>query len=1465
MTRKILIAFAALLLLAVAALLIGPSFVDWNVYKQQIEETAHKATGRDLRIDGDISLALLPVPKLSVKGVRFANAEGASAPDMATIDALDVQVAPLPLLSGKIQVTSLTLVKPTVLLERLADGRGNWQIGPAEGAAAPAPSEAAREGDKGAGGFDLSFDSVRIENGTFIYRDAVSGSEQKLEALDARIKVGSLQGPFEANGTATYRGIRARFGVDAGMLAAGQPVPVRLLLGAGDPEARIEFAGTVTTDEGGPSLAGKLTGGGDNLGALLDALSAGAGASPLVQQKFSIAADVTGSAAGGDARNLTIALGDQQATGEASVTRDDTIKAKLALSLPQLDLDKLIADAKTAGAGDGGQTETVPAEGAGAPPGFALPQNVAADIDLGIEAISYNGGVVNKARLVAALANGELSLTRFTATLPGGSDVALAGKLATVEGLPSFAGTLELHSDNLRGLLEWLKVAMPDVPPDRLRKMSLASRVSATPSQVQIAEMDLRLDSSRIAGGIVVALPNGQRKVPGLGIGLAIDKLNLDAYLPPKAQGTAPAAATQPTQNQGTGTQGGAGQAGGGQGGSTADAGKNAGQDGGLPLDALKPLAGLNANLEIKVGSLTLNRQTANGVHLDATLQGGVLTLRDLSVKDFAGGSGSFSGTVNDLAGTPTLDSQFSLKVADATRALQFAGLENPPKKLGKLVFDGKLSGGGQQIAYDISFDVSGIGASGKAKGTASGLGAGIPRIDSDFTLAAKNAGPLLELAGLAGAADAKLGALDFAGTAKSGGDQLTYNVAFDLAGIGGKGSVEGSVAGLQGTPQVDTRIDLAADKPAALLTLLGMDGPTAAKLGALALKGTLQGSADDMALDLALDGLGGSVTARGTVKAVAKPASFDLALSATHPELRQLAAAFVPKAAPGPESLGPLTFAATATGTTEAAKIANLSLKMGPSDLAGSIDYAAPAGARPMVTANLTSTLFDVSPFVAAPQGTQKKNAPAAERWSTEPMDLSALDGLDADVTAKIQRFVMNDTRIDNLDAHFLLKDGTLAIDRFTGNTYGGTVDLAGTLASRGIPTFKGRFSGTNLDSNELMGGGLLADRITGPLTVTTDVTGAGASMAELVGSLNGNGNLAGTITVLSKVEQTVGSVGLNLLGSLAQKKLGSVGTQLQGLTQVADAAYRAFTGVPNSLTGDFQIQNGQIKTDNLALANANARALARGTADLPAWTLDLLATVFRAPDLNQPFLELSLNGVLDSPNTKFKGFQGAAAPAPGDLLQQVLPDATGGGDQQQQQPGGGFLQKILPGMLGEPPGGESGAPAPAQPPSGAEPGAAGVEAPSTEAPPAPPEQPAAPSQPSAPASAPPAEPGAAGVEAPSTELPPAQPEQPAAPSQPSETPAAPTGTPPAEPGTTGVETPPAGAESPAPADTQPAQPSATVPPTPTDTPPTEPGASGVGQPATDQNSTPSPAGQQGGALNKLLQGILQQPQPQP
>ena len=64
-----------MLALLVAAVLVGPSLVDWNAHKDRIVAEVHKATGRDFSIQGDMSLSLLPVPALSAQGVRLASIE----------------------------------------------------------------------------------------------------------------------------------------------------------------------------------------------------------------------------------------------------------------------------------------------------------------------------------------------------------------------------------------------------------------------------------------------------------------------------------------------------------------------------------------------------------------------------------------------------------------------------------------------------------------------------------------------------------------------------------------------------------------------------------------------------------------------------------------------------------------------------------------------------------------------------------------------------------------------------------------------------------------------------------------------------------------------------------------------------------------------------------------------------------------------------------------------------------------------------------------------------------------------------------------------------------------------------------------------------------------------------------------------------------------------------------------------
>ena len=100
--KKSLIAVAVLIAALVALAFIAPAFINWNDYKPEIAAQARAATGRELNIDGDISLRLLPMPIITVEALRFANLPGAVTPDMAVVESLEVQVALGPLVSGEI-------------------------------------------------------------------------------------------------------------------------------------------------------------------------------------------------------------------------------------------------------------------------------------------------------------------------------------------------------------------------------------------------------------------------------------------------------------------------------------------------------------------------------------------------------------------------------------------------------------------------------------------------------------------------------------------------------------------------------------------------------------------------------------------------------------------------------------------------------------------------------------------------------------------------------------------------------------------------------------------------------------------------------------------------------------------------------------------------------------------------------------------------------------------------------------------------------------------------------------------------------------------------------------------------------------------------------------------------------------------------------------------------------------------
>ena len=246
--KKVLWIVGGLIGLLVVVALAAPFFVDLNDYKAEIAAKAKEATGRDLAIDGDISLSILPTPGVVIHGLRFGNAPGGSQPDMATLESATVKVALMPYLTlqRRCEVEEIVLEKPTFVFEKLKDGSGNWQIAPQaaapEAGVTPEPSAAPADGGSP---MAVVIKSASIEGGTLIYRDLAAGTEQKVENLNIDLSLDSLTGPFQAEGGATVVNIPLGFRVKTGALDPTKPMPLDVSFSLTDANATIGFVGQV--------------------------------------------------------------------------------------------------------------------------------------------------------------------------------------------------------------------------------------------------------------------------------------------------------------------------------------------------------------------------------------------------------------------------------------------------------------------------------------------------------------------------------------------------------------------------------------------------------------------------------------------------------------------------------------------------------------------------------------------------------------------------------------------------------------------------------------------------------------------------------------------------------------------------------------------------------------------------------------------------------------------------------------------------------------------------------------------------------------------------------------------------------------------------------------------------------------------------------------------------------------------
>ena len=162
--------------LLVAAALVGLAlWLPGSFVARDLQATLSDRLGRPVQLTGGVHLTLWPIFGVEARGFSIGNLPGGQAAHLVEADAIDVGIAPLPLLSGRIEIHQVGLTSPRIHLEKLADGRVNWILGKA----APDPAFHTPDWIK-----DISVDNLSIRSGQIVASDTGGGGGRYGAQLD---------------------------------------------------------------------------------------------------------------------------------------------------------------------------------------------------------------------------------------------------------------------------------------------------------------------------------------------------------------------------------------------------------------------------------------------------------------------------------------------------------------------------------------------------------------------------------------------------------------------------------------------------------------------------------------------------------------------------------------------------------------------------------------------------------------------------------------------------------------------------------------------------------------------------------------------------------------------------------------------------------------------------------------------------------------------------------------------------------------------------------------------------------------------------------------------------------------------------------------------------------------------------------------------------------------------------------
>lgn len=552
-----------LMLLIVVAAAVLFSVLNPNDYRDHITAIVKDKIGRDLELQGDLSLSVFPWLGIHAQRLSLSQPEAIGG-EMLSVQTAQLRVKLLPLLSKRFEIDTVVLERPKVTLVTLKSGINSF-TGLVSTAENPVKSKLSDNADAAV---VLLIQGVEINNGDISWDDRAAGQRYQIQALN--FSSGNLVGDgfarLNASGVVVGAGKQeetvlqffANTRIDTTSLQVfAQNIKVELQQGQKNLELEaqnFELDQTTGITMQGVQVLAEVNLTADNgaqeavtfttrLGSLnhnltSGLLSANAGNLTLKMQRASAGnIDLRGTFAnlGFNAQTSDLRVNEFVAQGEVTdsmLVTTGPIMFSSQLGVLGHNLESGLLSASAARLTIKAQADDFPnIDLVGSLPRLKFDTQTS---QFSADELAVRGDVDNRPlRVTAAKIKADLESQKAnirTLQLDSNDLSARMNQLQISQLIenPAVTGNLDIKQFNLADLLKELGIDYAPRDTGVLKVMSARSSFTASDSRFKLSQLQLQLDSSNLSGDFAVE----DYENPRFAFDLALDQLNLDRYLP---------------------------------------------------------------------------------------------------------------------------------------------------------------------------------------------------------------------------------------------------------------------------------------------------------------------------------------------------------------------------------------------------------------------------------------------------------------------------------------------------------------------------------------------------------------------------------------------------------------------------------------------------------------------------------------------------------------------------------------------------------------------------------------------------------------------------------------------------------------------------------------------------------------------------------------------------------------------